>query len=185
MYAQLLTRLSTGVVQGVHAPFELGHQVLLVAPATRRQHDLIGRHLAVIGDEEEVAVLLSEPHASLLSGQSLAEHDHAIIPVASHRPVIELGNHLLERVNGLEATLLDDSRLVPLRSLPRDCFDLRYRPLQEAVRRVRQLLGQGHQIGSGIDAEEEAEIAGLIPTIEMLGLGEVGVPRTKNERKPA
>src|SRR5271157_4961524 len=59
--------------QGVHAPFELGHQVLLVAPATRRQHDLIGRHLAVIGDEEEVAVLLSEPHTSLLNGQSLAE----------------------------------------------------------------------------------------------------------------
>ena len=73
MYAQLLTRLSTGVVRACMPPLSWGHQVLLVAPAPRRQHDLIGRHLAVIGDEEEVAVLLSEPHAALLSGQSLAE----------------------------------------------------------------------------------------------------------------
>jgi hypothetical protein len=36
------------------------------------------------------------------------------------------------------------------------------------------LLGQGHQIGAGIDAEEEAEIAGIIPPIEMRALGEVG-----------
>ena len=29
---------------------------------------------------------------------------------------------------------------------------------------------------AGIDAKEEAEIAGIIPAVEMLGLGEVGVP---------
>ena len=50
-----------------------------------------------------------------------------------------------------------------------------YRPLQEAVRRVRQLLGQRHQIGPGIDAEEEADVAGIVPAVEVRGLGEVGV----------
>ena len=38
------------------------------------------------------------------------------------------------------------------------------------------MLGQGHQIGPGIDTKEEAEVAGIIPAVEMLGLGEVGVP---------
>ena len=47
------------------------------------------------------------------------------------------------------------SCFVPWGSLPRHGLDRRYRPLQEAVRRVRQLLGQGHQIGPGIDAKKE------------------------------
>ena len=108
MYAQLLTRSSTGVAQRVHAALELGDQVLLVAPAVGRQDDLIGRHVAVVGDVEEVAVLLEQPHLPLLGGQPLAEHDHSVVAVAGGRPVVELGDHLLDRVDGLEAALLDD-----------------------------------------------------------------------------
>ena len=39
MYAQLLSRLSTGAVQRAHAAFELGVQVLLVATLVRLEHD--------------------------------------------------------------------------------------------------------------------------------------------------
>ena len=49
------------------------------------------------------------------------------------------------------------------------------RPLQEAVGRLRQFLGQGDQVGHRIDAEDEADVAGVIPAVEVLGLGEVGV----------
>ena len=70
----ITNRLSTGVVRACTPPLSWGQTRFSWSHwPPRRQHDLIGRHLAVIGDEEEVAVLLTEPHAAILSGQSLAE----------------------------------------------------------------------------------------------------------------
>ena len=39
----------------------------------------------------------------------------------------------------------------------------------------REVLGQGLEVGHRVDAEDEADVAGLVPAVEVLGLGEVGV----------
>src|SRR6516165_2478700 len=50
--------------QGVHPAFELGDQVLLVTSAARPEDDLVRRHHAIIGDEEEIAIVLEESQLS-------------------------------------------------------------------------------------------------------------------------
>src|ERR1700722_9128412 len=72
----------------MHATFELGDQVLLVAAIVGREHDLFGGLVAVVGDVEEVAILLEQPQLSLVGPQPLTEHHHAITLLASDRAII-------------------------------------------------------------------------------------------------
>ena len=80
----------------MHAALELGDQVLLIAPIIGGEDDLLGRDLPVVGDVEEVAVLLEQPHLPPVDPQPLAEHDHPIALPAGDRPIVELGDLLLE-----------------------------------------------------------------------------------------
>ena len=43
MYAQLLTKSSTGVCECIYSVLELSDQVFLIAPVIGREHDLFGR----------------------------------------------------------------------------------------------------------------------------------------------
>jgi hypothetical protein len=47
-----------------HASHGRGNQVFLIATAVGREHGLLSRSLAVVGDGEEVAILLEQPHLS-------------------------------------------------------------------------------------------------------------------------
>src|SRR4029077_9230651 len=124
-------------------------------------------------------VLLEQSQLTLVGGQSLAEHNDAIVPITGHRPVTELGEHLLKSVDCLEVSLLDNPRLVSLRQLPRDRLDRPLRALQVAVCRLWQLLGPIDQVGHGIDPEDEPNATG-VPSVEVLGLREVRVtPKQK------
>ena len=51
--------------QRVHPALELSDQVLLVAPVIGREHDIFGRSVAVVGDIEEIAILLEQPQLPL------------------------------------------------------------------------------------------------------------------------
>jgi len=150
-----------------------GDQILLIAPLARCEHDLLGRQRAVIGDEEEVAIFLEEPQLSLVGRQSLAEYDDPVIPLTGHWPVPELGDHLLLCVDRLETPLPDDPGLVPLRPLAGYSLDRSLGPLEVAISGLRQLLSQRDEFGVGIDAEDEANVPGAVPAVEVLGLGKV------------
>src|SRR5512135_8134 len=56
--------------------------------------------------------------------------------------------------------------------------------IQKAVCRLRQFFGQGDKVGHGIDAKEEPNIPSVVPPVQVLGLGEVGVT-TEEERAEA
>ena len=43
------------------AVLELGDQILLITAVIGREDDLLGRHVPVVGDVEEVAILLEQP----------------------------------------------------------------------------------------------------------------------------
>ena len=49
------------------------------------------------------------------------------------------------------------------------------RPLQRLPGRGRQVLGEGLEVGRGVEAEDEADARVGVPAVEVLGLGEVGV----------
>src|SRR4051794_13426697 len=87
---------------GRGCPLELRDDVLLVAAAVRLEHQLVGRGGAVVGDEEEVAVFLAQPHRTPVDPQPLAEHHHAIGRPAGRRAIVERGHHLLQRMDRLE-----------------------------------------------------------------------------------
>ena len=72
MYAQLLTRLSTGVFRACTPPLSCATRFsfsIFLSPSA----GLICRHLAVIGDVVEVALLLTYSHFSLLDVHFLAQ----------------------------------------------------------------------------------------------------------------
>src|SRR5262245_53532693 len=74
------------------------------------------------------------------------------------------------------ASLTADLRLDPFGLFSRYSLDrIPRRPLQEVVLRVRDFIGQLHEIGHRVAPEDEADITRLIPAVEMCSLGEVGV----------
>ena len=95
MYAQLLTRSSTGVAS-VNTAFQLGDQIFLLAAIVGTEDNLLGGHLAIVGDVKEVAVFLEQSPLPLVDSQPLAKHDHPITLSASDRLVPKLGDSLLE-----------------------------------------------------------------------------------------
>ena len=157
----------------MHAPLELRHQILLITAVIGREHDLLGRHLAVVGDVEEVAILFEQPHLPPVGRQPLAHHDHPITLPAGHRPIVELPDHLLEQMDRLEAALPDDLGLDPFGSLARCRLDRGpRRSFQEAVRLFRQLVGPGLEAVIGRIAEDEADLPRIVPGIQVPGLGD-------------
>ena len=107
MYAQLLTRLSTGVVSA-YTPllswairFSWSHRSLA-------ENTISSAGVTVVGDVEEVAILLEQPHLPSIGSQELADDDHPITPVTGDWAIVELGDLLLEHVDRLVAPLVDD-----------------------------------------------------------------------------
>ena len=90
-------------------------------------------------------------------------------------PIVELGHLLAFETDVLVAALPDDLLFDIFRPPPRFGLDLvAGRPLQPVARRCRrQCLGPLDQVGVGVVAEDEAHP--LVPAVEVLGLGEVGV----------
>ena len=162
--------------QRMHAAFELCDQVFLIAAVVGREHHILGGQLAIIGDVEEVAILLEQPHLALVDPQALAEDDHAIGLLAGNGTIVEFGDHLFEQVDRLEAALFDDLRLDPFGLLAGEVL-MAYRGgrsrklYTSAGRSSARALREAWQH----DLEEEADVAGFVPAIEMLGLAiEVG-----------
>ena len=163
----------------MHAALELGDQVLLITAVIGREHHVLGRHVAVVGDVEEVAILLEQPHLPLVGRQSLAEDDHPIALLAGNRLIVELGDHLFEQMDRLEASLSDDLRLDPFGLLAGRCLDrVSRRSFQETVRFGRQLVGPGLEDVVGRISEDEADVPRIVPGIQVRGLGDRrAVPR--------
>src|SRR5450759_153857 len=162
--------------QRVYAAFELGDQVLLVAAIVGREHDLVGRGHAVVRDIEEVAILLEQPHLPFVRPQKLAQDDHPITLVAGDGAILELGDHLLEYVDRLEPTLFDDLLLDPFGLLAGCGLDLIPRgSFQEAVLLGRESVGQFLEIVRRGHAEDELDVAGAVPAIEVGTLSEFGI----------
>src|SRR5271166_2751338 len=162
--------------QCMYSALELGDQVLLIAPVIRREHDLFGRGVAVVGDIEEIAILLEQPQLRLVNPQQLADDDYPITSTAGSRPIVELGDHLLEHVNRLEPPLSDDLLLDPFGLLAGRGLDfIPRRSLQEAIRPSREFVGSGFESLVVVEPEDEADIACLIPAVQVLGLGEIRV----------
>ena len=104
---------------------------------------------------------------------SLAEDDHPIALLAGNRPIVELGDHLFEQMDRLEASLSDDLRLDPFGLLAGRCLDrVSRRSFQETVRLGRQLVGPGLEDVVGRISEDEADVPRIVPGIQILGLGD-------------
>ena len=78
MYAQLLTRSSTGVVSACTPPLSWAIRFSWSQRSLAENTISSAVVVAVVGDVEEVAILLEQPQLSLVDPQPLAEHDHAI-----------------------------------------------------------------------------------------------------------
>src|SRR5208337_3202525 len=160
----------------MHSALELGDQVFLVAPVIGREHNLFGRGFAVVGDIEEVAILLEQPQLRLVNSQQLADYDDPITLAAGNRAVVELGDHLLNHVDRLEPPLFDDLLLDPFGLLAGRGLDrIPRRSFQEAVHLSREFVGSGFEGFVVVEPEDEADIAGLIPAVQVLGLGKIRV----------
>ena len=97
MYAQLLTRSSTGAVSAWTPPLSCAIRFSWSQRSLAENTTSSAVIVAVVGDVEEVAVLLEQPHLSLVDLHPLAEDDHPIALLAGRRPIVELGHHLLEQ----------------------------------------------------------------------------------------
>src|SRR5208282_3705791 len=160
----------------VHPALELGDQVFLVAPVVGREHDLFGRSHSVVGDVEEVAILLEQPHLPSIRPQELADDDHPITPVTGDWAIVELGDLLLEHVDRLVPPLLDDLLLESFGLLAGRGLDLiPRRSFQEAVGLGWEFVGPGFEGFVVVEPEDEVDVGGRIPAVQVLGLGEVGV----------
>src|SRR5208337_1663363 len=138
----------------VHSALELGDQVFLVAPLIGREHNLFGRGFAVVGDIEEVAILLEQPQLRLVNSQQLADYDDPITLAAGDRAVVELGDHLLEHVNRLEPPLFDDLLL--------DAFGV----IAPVPRIMRLFWAFSPSNSPESPYQEESSLASMIDTLE-------------------
>src|SRR5580698_148896 len=162
--------------QRPNAALELGDQVFLVAAIVGREHNLFGRHRAVVGNVKQVSIFLEQPILSLLDLDELADDDHPIARLAGVRFVVELRNHLFDQANVLVPTLSDDLLFDSLGFFTRIGFDLiLWRPFQKAVCLGRELVGSVLETVGRLVPEDEADVTRSVPAIQMLGLSELGV----------
>ena len=136
MYAQLLTRLSTGAVKACTPPLSCAITFSWSQRSLALKTISSAARGAIVGDEEEVAILLAQPHRRPCRSPAACGPPPGDSASGRRRAIIELGDHLLERVDRLESPLADDLGLDVLGSLPRRRLDrVLRRPFQEAVRR--------------------------------------------------
>src|SRR5271163_537597 len=160
----------------MHTCLELRNQVLLIAAIVGLEDDVVGRGRAVVGDVKKVAVLLAQPHRSLVDPHEFAEHDHAVALLAGNRAIRELGDLLLEQVDRLILALANDLVLDPLGPLAGLGLDLILgRSDQGAVRLSPKSSGQRLEILPSVHPKDKADVTRFIPAVQMLGLAEVGV----------
>src|SRR6202789_3255334 len=165
-----------GSRQRPNAVLELGDQVFLVAAIVGREHNLLGRHGAVVGNVKQVSIFLEQPTLSLLDFDKLADDDHPIARLAGVRFVVELRDHLLDQANVLVPTLSDDLLFESLGFFTRSRFDLiSWPPFQNAVCMGRQLVRSVLEAIGRLVTEDEADVTRRVPAIQMLGLRELGV----------
>ena len=162
--------------QRPNAALELGDQVFLVATIIGREHNLLGRHRAVIGNVKQVSIFLEQPLLSLLDLDELADDDHPIALLAGVRFVVELRDHLFDQANVLVPSLSNDLLFEAFGFLTRSGFDLiLWRPFQKAVCLGRELVGSVLETVGRLVPEDEADVTRGVPAVQMLGLSELGV----------
>ena len=167
-----------------NSALELSDQVFLVAAIVGREHNLFGRHLAVVGNVEQVAVFLEQSHLSLVDPDELADDDHPIALLAGVRLVVELRDHLLDQANRLEPSLSDDLRSEPLGFFSGSGLDLiLHRSSQNAVCLGWELVGSVLEGSVSLEPEDEADVTRGVPAIQMLGLSELGVSPQQDRAK--
>ena len=161
-------------------------QVLLIAAVVGRKDDFRRRALAIVGDVEEVTVVVKQLSLLVTHSQVLAQRDQAVRFLAGGRPVIELRHLLAFQSDVFEPTLADD----PLFDVTGPRAGLRFhlvaqRPIEPFPGVFRQVVGQRQQVPQTIDAEDEPYPRVVVPAIQMLGLREVGVPTHQHAAKAA
>ena len=119
MYAQLLTRSSTGAVSARTPLLSWAIRFSWSQRSLAENTTSSAVIVAVVGDVKEVAVFLEQPQLALVDLDPLAKDDHPITLLAGGRPIVELRDHLLEQVDVLVPALADDLRLESLGLLTR------------------------------------------------------------------
>ena len=100
------------------------------------------------------------------------------------RAVSDLGDILGDPGQGLEFALADDLVLDPLGTFPRWSLGrVLRRSLQRAPGRGGPILGEGLEVGHGVDAEQELHLF-RVPGVEAMGLGEIRVAAEQDAAEP-
>ena len=171
---------------GADAALELGQQVFLVTTIVGRKHQLLGRRLEVVGDVEEVAVtpFVKQDQLALGGENIFSQHDHAVGVSTSRGAIGELGDVFGLQAEGLELPFADDQVLDVGGLATRLGVNLvAWRAGQRFPGIFREILGHGDEVGHGVVAEDEVDTAIVVPAIEVLGLGEIGVAAQEGAAK--
>jgi hypothetical protein len=121
---------------------------------------------------------------SFFLGDVLTDHDHAILGSACCGPVRELSNFFGLQAQGCEFVFAHDGVF----AIGRAFAGLRFRfgsltTMQGLPSVFRQKLGDIDQVGFGIETENEADAAIVVPAVEMFGLREIGIATEENLTK--
>ena len=173
------------IVQRPHLPFQLRDQVLLIAAVVGDEHDLFTRTRPVVGDVEEVPVLVEKLEFAFHHVDLLTQRDQAIDAIAPAGPVFELG-HVLPLQHEVLVLLPDHHLLFDvvgpgawpgLGVIPRRAFE-------PFPRGVIERLGPRDQGPPGVAAEDERDLVGVVPRVQLPGLSEVGVAAKQDRLEP-
>ena len=160
---------------------ELLDQVLLVAAFVGLVHNHRPRGGPVVGDIEEVADFVEQSLLALRHRQVLAQHHDPIGLATLGRAILELGHLLGLQAHVLVPTLSNDSLFDVLGTLT--WFGANFilgRPVQGLPKALRQAVGEGDQIGHGVDPEDKTHLGSVVPAIQVLRLAEVRVAPQPN-----
>jgi hypothetical protein len=152
--------------------------------AMRRQNDVGGCRRPLVGDVKEVADLVEQTKFAFFLGDVFADHDHAILGSACCGPRRELSNLFGLQAQGCEFVFAHDGVFAIGRAVAGFCVGFGWLTTMQGLPSVfRQIVGDVDQVGLGIESENEADAAIVVPAVEMFGLREIGVATQENLAK--
>ena len=143
--------------KSIDAALELPNQVFLVAAIVGFAHDLLRRHVVVVGDVEEVAVVLDQDGLALPLLDFLAKDDQPVRARALRRLILDLREFLAQEHQVLpvfphDEVFLDVRSLAAGRPGHSLCVPLKRRPLAGP-----QLIGNLHDVWIRGVSEDELD----------------------------